>query len=102
MMPEGQQGAMMPQGPQGMMPQGGVVGGWAWGLAMGLGALSTLAFWGALIVGIILLVRWFAARAAHPDEQSGADPALETLRRRYAAGEISQEEYENRRKVLEQ
>ena len=102
MMPEGQQGAMMPQGPQGMMPQGGVVGGWAWGLAMGLGALSTLAFWGALIVGIILLVRWFAARAAHPDERSEADPALETLRRRYAAGEVSQEEYENRRKVLEQ
>ena len=92
----------MPQGPQGMMPHGGVVGGWAWGLAMGLGALSTLAFWGALIVGIILVVRWFAGRAAHPDERSGAAPALETLRRRYAAGEISQEEYENRRKVLEQ
>jgi uncharacterized membrane protein len=86
-------GGMMPQGQQGMLPQGGVVGGWAWGLAMGLGALSTLAFWGALIVGIILVVRWSAARDAHPDERSGVDPALETLRRRYAAGEISQEEY---------
>ncbi len=92
---------MITEGPQGMMPHGGVVG-WAWGLAMGLGALSTLAFWGALIVGIILVVRWFAARAAHRDERSRADPALETLRRRYAAGEISREEYENRRKVLEQ
>ena len=69
---------------------------------MGSFGLSMLAFWGALIVGIILVVRWFAGRAADPDERSGADPALETLRRRYAAGEISQEEYENRRKVLEQ
>ena len=66
----GAAGGMMPQGQQGMMPQGGVVGGWAWGLAMGLGALSMLAFWGVLIVGIILVVRWFAARGAHHDERS--------------------------------
>ena len=96
-------GAMM--GPGGMMggygSQGNPLGtsGWGWGLAMGLGALSMLAFWGALIVGIILLVRWLGDMAAgrHHTEE---DSALETLRRRYAAGEISQEEYEQRRKVL--
>jgi hypothetical protein len=32
--------------------------GWLWGLGMGLGGLLMLAFWGTLIVGVVLLVRW--------------------------------------------
>ncbi len=27
--------------------------GWVWGLGMGLGGIMMLAFWGALIVGVI-------------------------------------------------
>ena len=72
--------------------------GWLWGLGMGLGSLSMLAFWGALIVGIVLLVRQLGGPTAGPQRE---DEALDTLRRRYAAGEISHEEYEERRKVLE-
>src|SRR3970282_1045117 len=43
------------QGPVGptMMPGHG----WMWGLGMGFGGLVMLTFWGALIVGIVLLVR---------------------------------------------
>jgi uncharacterized membrane protein len=66
-------------------------------------------------VGIILLVRWLGGGTSAPpdreaqdekkareeEEEEERDPALETLRRRYAAGEISQEEYENMRKTLE-
>jgi putative membrane protein len=72
--------------------------GWVWGFGMGIGGLSMLAFWGALIVGVVLLVRWLGGANAGSDRE---DEALETLRRRYANGGISHEEYEERRKVLE-
>ena len=32
-------------------------GGWMWGVGMWLGGLAMLVFWGALIVGAILVVR---------------------------------------------
>lgn len=88
-------GMMWGDGPRGN-PSG--TSGWAWGLGMGLGWLSMLAFWGAVIVGVVLLVRRLGGTAAGPDRE---DEALETLRRRYAAGEISHEEFEERRRVLE-
>lgn len=93
-------GAMGPGMMWGYGPQGNPSGttGWLWGLWVGLGWLSTLAFWGALIVGTVLLVRWLGGAGTGPERGDGA---LETLRRRYAAGEISEEEYEERRKVLE-
>jgi putative membrane protein len=59
-----------------------------------------LAFFGALIVGVVLLVRWMGG-ANSRSEGEPEDPALETLRHRYASGEISKEEYEERRNVLE-
>lgn len=90
------QGMMGGYGPQGMFG----ANGWAWGLVAGLGLLSMLAFWGALIVGVVMLVRWFGGTISGRDGKE-EDQALETLRRRYAAGEISHEEYEQRRKVLE-
>ena len=39
----------------GIMPH---IGGWTIGIGMGLMWLSMFAFWGALIVGIIILVKW--------------------------------------------
>lgn len=59
-----------------------------------------LALFGALIVGVVLLVRWMGG-ANSRSEGEPEDPALETLRHRYASGEISKEEYEERRNVLE-
>lgn len=95
-------GGMMGQGMMWDHDSQGVLGinGWAWGLAMALGLLSMFAFWGAIIVGIVLLVRWLVGTNAAPDG-AGEDTALETLRRRYAAGEISHEEYERMRVALE-
>jgi putative membrane protein len=80
-------------------------GGWRWGLGLGLGWLALLAFFGAVIVGIILLVRTLDSHSAHgpgtPPAAVGHDTALEVLRRRYAAGELTEEEYERMRGVLE-
>jgi len=64
-------------------------------------------FWGGLIVLIILGIRWLlrqdrAASNAHGRSMGGpqSEDPLEILRRRYAAGEIDDEEYERRRKNL--
>jgi uncharacterized membrane protein len=97
-------------GPGGMWENTDRAAGWALGLLAGFGGLSLLATPAALIVGIVLLVRWLGGgTSAPPDKgvqvekgrEEERDPALDTLRRRYAAGEISQEEYEIMRKTLE-
>ena len=94
-------------GPGGMWEDTDRAAGWALGLLAGFGGLSMLATPAALIVGIILLVRWLGGSSIGPDrdaqgkEKGIGDPALETLRQRYAAGEVSQEEYKNTRQTLE-
>ena len=67
-------------------------GGWMWGL----GGLTMLIFWGALIVGIVLLVRFLGARELTSSERT----SLDVVKRRYAAGDITREQYEEIRKTL--
>lgn len=69
--------------------------GWMWGVGMGLGMLL---FWGALIVGIVLLVR-LTATSSGPQSH---DTPLDVLKRRYAAGEITRDQYEQTRRDLEE
>jgi uncharacterized membrane protein len=68
--------------------------GWLWGVGMALGGLMMLAFWGAIIVGVVLLFRWagFSQRQGTTSQTSTED-ALTILRRRYAAGDIDQATY---------
>lgn len=49
-----------------------------------------------LLVGIIVLVVWLLKRG----KKAGGDQALEILRERYAKGEINEEEYNSKKKVL--
>jgi putative membrane protein len=79
--------------------QGGstVFGGWGPAAAMGLGWLMMLAFWGALVVGAVLLVRWLAGGASLADTRE--DP-LVILQRRYARGEIDEETYRRMRREI--
>jgi putative membrane protein len=81
---------------------GGQAGGWTWGwgLAMGFGMLAMLAFWGAIIVGVVLLVRWLLTATGGSGGRV-EESALEVLKRRYAAGEITREEYAQMRQELE-
>jgi putative membrane protein len=92
----GMMGTGMRWGPGGQVAGGG----WSWGLLMALGGLSMLAFWGALIVGIVLLIRWASGPSAGQGSRP-SEPAIEILKRRYASGEITGEEYEQMRKRLE-
>ena len=71
--------------------------GWRWGFGMGLGGLAMLAFWGVLIVGVVLFVRVLGGDTGHRWQRTPID----ILKRRYAAGEITREQYEAMRKDLE-
>ncbi|MDQ3910377.1 MAG: hypothetical protein M3305_01045 [Actinomycetota bacterium] len=94
-------------GPGGMWQNTDRAPGWALGLVAGFIGPSLLATPTALIVGISLLVRWLGGTSSSPDHKllekgtEARDPALDTLRRRYAAGDVSEEEYKNIRQTLE-
>jgi uncharacterized membrane protein len=94
-------------GPGGMWENTDRAPGWALGLLAGFIGPSLLATPTALIVGIILLVGWLGGSSTGRDRESQEkkdrgmeDPALETLRQRYAAGEVPQEEYKHIRQIL--
>ena len=65
--------------------------GWNW---IWMGSVMLLV-WGAVIALLIWGVRSFSG-----SRQSG-DPAIETLRRRLAAGEISQDEFDRTKRILQ-
>jgi len=75
----------------GMHPMWGVWG--AWGIGM---MLMMLVFWGAVIVGIVLGIRWLVSQG----RESRPDSALEVLRQRYARGEINRDEFEAKKRDL--
>ncbi len=92
-------GGMMGPGFAGQGPSGqGMMQGqwWMWGLGMGLGGLAMLIFWGVLLIGLALV-----ARAVGMGRGRHSSP-LDVLKRRYAAGDITREQYEQMRKDLEQ
>ncbi len=72
--------------------------GYGW---MGPGWIFMILFWALVIAGGIALVRWLGMR-----NSGGGDTrrrtALEILQERYARGEIEREEYEQKRRDLEQ
>jgi putative membrane protein len=76
--------------------------GWADGYGwMGPGWIFMILFWALVIAGVVAIVRWLGAR-----NSGGGDTrrrtALEILQERYARGEIEREEYEQKRRDLEQ
>ena len=74
---------------------------WYWGTGAAwwmwiFGVLTMLLFWGGVAALVVIFVRSFGGpRQAH------SDSAMDTLRRRLAAGEITQEEFERIRKVIQ-
>jgi putative membrane protein len=79
------------------MGQGGMMGPGMmnWGYGMGWGwSIVMMAFWIAVIVGIIFLIRWVVLSIDRKHVTKAEDSAIEILRRRYASGEINKEEYE--------
>lgn len=75
--------------------------GWDWYW----GAVMMILFWGALIAAIVFAVRaGGGSRSANggPGERTPGTPDAKTvLETRFAKGEISREEFEERRRVLD-
>jgi putative membrane protein len=75
-----------------MMDGYGMMAGMGW-----LGIVTMVLFW----IGIVALVVWGLSNLS-PRSQLRSEPdALEILRRRFAGGEISREEFEQARAALQ-
>ena len=76
---------------------------WGWGMhpmwgMWGIGMMvMMLIFWGVVIVGMVLAIRWLVSQGK---ESRSADPALDILRQRYARGELDKEEFEAKKRDL--
>ena len=93
-------GVMGMRAMRGQMSEPGMPGaGWSWALVMGLGGLAAVAFWAALIVGVALLVRSLSSPSRVQSPASRETP-LEILERRYASGELSEEEFQRMGQTL--
>ncbi len=69
------------------------------GSGMGIWMLMSIIFWILLIAGIILLVVWVVQKAAGGESRS-EESALEILKKRYARGKVSKEEFEEKKRDL--
>ncbi len=90
-------GALQPPGSGEMGPRM-----WGWEYHMGLFSIVLVGlFWIAVIVAILFLIRWLIVSTRHRNRGAKpTDSALEILRIRYAKGEISKEEFEEKKKDL--
>jgi putative membrane protein len=75
----------------GMHPMWGMWGAWGFGMT-----LMMLVFWGLIIAGLVLGIRWLVSQG----REARSDTALDILRQRYARGEIDKEEFEARKRDL--
>ena len=77
-----------------------MMGGWAWGMGL-LGGLGMLLFWG-LIIGLVVWLVVTLTRSGPSGASRSAQPdtALETLRHRLAAGEITPQDFDALRQKL--
>lgn len=69
---------------------------WMWGTWGVFMLLMMFLFWGLVIAGIVVGVRWLARAGG----DSRVDTALDILRQRYARGEINKEEFEAKKRDL--
>lgn len=71
----------------------------------GMGGFGWWPFlWALILLSVVLVIGYGVYARGRPpaDERTRTDTALSTLRSRYARGEISEEEFEERRRRLEE
>jgi|APSaa5957512622_1039677.scaffolds.fasta_scaffold175940_1 putative membrane protein len=78
-------------------PLAGFTGGWGMGW---FGPLLMMLFWGFLIAGTIILARWLIQRLKGRSCSSDPPSPLDIIRKRYASGEIDQEEFKQMQQAL--
>lgn len=78
--------------------------GWGMGgdFGMGFGMIISVLFWVLVIVGVVLLVRWLGAGASQQPSAPRPETPLDVLKKRYARGEIGKEEFEEKKRDLQE
>jgi putative membrane protein len=72
-----------------------------WGMGW-FGMIFMIIFWGLIIVGLVLLIRWLIPNTisrASSDVRIGSK-AMDILKERYARGEINLDEFESMKKDI--
>ncbi len=75
----------------------GMMGGFGWWWFM---PIFMILFWVLVIWAVVALVRGVSRPSDSDSGSSRPDSALEVLKRRYARGDISREEYEEKKRDL--
>lgn len=75
--------------------QFGMMDSYGYGMMSGGYWIIALIFWLLVLIGLVLLIKYLWEGGAKKEES-----ALELLKKRYARGEISKEEFEEKKKDL--
>ena len=72
--------------------------GWGFGGFGVIMLIIMIVFWGLIIWGIVVLIRWLSSggRTSYTRHET----ALEILKRRYASGEITKAEFEEKKRDI--
>ena len=84
---------IMGPGMMGGLGYGGIAWSWIMGIIM-------IVFWALIIAGIAILIRHAVSGHRFDTVIGRQDSALDILKRRYAQGEISKEEFEQKKKDI--
>jgi len=68
--------------------------------SVGPGLILMVLFWGLIIVGFIVLIKWMISQAKDNDEKENS--AVDILEQRYAKGEITEEELKKKKKTIKE
>lgn len=71
---------------------------WDYGWGMGFGWIFMVLFWALVIMGVVYLLKLIAGG---PKNDGRTETAVDILKKRYARGEISKEEYKEKKKDIE-
>ena len=73
---------------------------WGGGWSMIFGPLMMIVFIGAIVIVVVLLIRWLSGAPIGPTAAKTGNAAIDLLKDRFARGEIDQKEFEERKKLL--
>ncbi len=72
---------------------------WDYGWGMGSGWIFMVLFWALVILGVMYLLK-LVSGGTKSKKQEEEDTALDILKKRYARGEISTEEFDEKKKDI--